>query len=475
LKSWAAKEIISWHYDIRNFLKYVKIQEPNNIALEYQLWPHLIDFYSNLRNHRLNILLKSKQLGISWAFAIRAILRMFLREGSNILMLSSGEKEAQQLLAKAKTVYFNLPEWLQVQTLDSNSTEQFGFKGMKSMITALPSTVKAGIGHTADWVIHDEADFHDYFEQNLGHTLATVADDPHRELTISSTVDKTRPDSPFKNLFRAAQNNLNNFNPLFYPYDARPDRSEIWYEERVRENESTPWVVLQNWPRSIEEALSPQSATSCFNQDVLNDLWDNRIDSPQTRQNHIFILHPPRVGVTYSAGVDVGEGVGLDYSSLTILGKYGMESEVCAQIYTNKLGTDLFAYDVNSLCREYFNPKLAVDNIGIGRAVVDKLIELGYPNLYQDKKKYGWNLTEPNKKHLVIKLVEAINNRSLITRFKPQIQELMEYQWINGRPEPTGKTHGDTVISLMLANEMLKYSGVIRKPTMYIGGELVQL
>ena len=166
----------------------------------------------------------------------------------------------------------------------------------------------------------------------------------------------------------------------------------------------------------------------------------------------------------------------MDYSSLTILGRYGLEKEVCVQIYTNTLGTDLFAQDVFDLCGDYFNPKLVVDNIGIGRAVIDKLVELGYANLYkQDSKKdkIGWNLTRPNKRELLVKLVESINNGSLITRFKPQIQELMEYQWIKGNPEPTGKTHGDTVISLMLANEIQKNAGIQREMHAYIKGRRI--
>ena len=238
----------------------------------------------------------------------------------------------------------------------------------------------------------------------------------------------------------------------------------------VKENEATPWVVEANYPRTAEEALSPLSQQSCFNKDRLNTLWYNSID-PEIRQGFIYILCPPRVGTQYVAGVDVGEGVGLDYSSLTIVGKQGLQSEVVAKIYTNKVGTAEFAYDVNELCKEYRNPLLCLDNIGIGRAVSDKLLELGYPNLYYAKQeKVGWALTHPNKRELVVKLVESINDGSLITRFKPQIKELMEYQWVNGYPEPTGKTHGDTVISLMLANEMLKYVGSPRKATCYVDG-----
>jgi len=468
--------IIKIGIDPFEFLKYVKIQEPGELALSYESWPHLVEFYQSLERYKLISLLKSKQIGVSWALAIRVLRRLYTTPGANILELSSGEKEAQKLLNKSKIVYHNLPEWMQIYTLEPNSTEQFGFKEMRSLVVALPSTEKAGIGETSDWVIHDEADFHEYFETNLGHTMATVADNPSRKLTVVSTTDKTKPDSPFKQLHKAARSGSNNFHAMFFPYDARPGRDEEFLEDQKRQNESTPWVVEANYPISEEEALSPQSAQSCFKKEVLDRLWDNATKNSETRQGFIHILCPPRVGIPYAAGVDVGEGVGLDYSVLTIVGKEGLSSEVVALIYTNELATDLFAYECDKLCREYFNLLLAVENNAIGVAVMNKLVELGYPNLYysDDKRqKAGWTTGEKNKYTATVELVQVINNGSLITKFRPQIKEMMEYQWVNGKPVPTGKTHGDTVISLMLANQMLKRVGIRQKATLFVGGRRI--
>ena len=463
------------------FLPYIKIQEPGQLALKYELWSHLVEFYKALETYKLIILIKCKQVGISWALAIRALRKLYTVPGSNRLMLSSGQKEAQDLLEKVKIVYHNLPDWMKQYTLEPNSSERFGFKELGSMITALPSTEKAGIGVTADGVDHDEAEFHECFELNLGHTLATVADNPNRQLIIVSTVDKTKPDSYFKKLFKGARGSgypeegTNDFQALFYPYNVRPGRDETWYEQEKKLHQDKIWEMEANYPRSLQEALSPLSAVSCFNKDALDKLWDNAIE-PTTRQGFINILCPPAVGIPYVAGVDVGEGLSQDYSVLTIVGKQGLMSEVAAVIYINTLGTDSFAYEVDKLCREYFNPLLVVDNIGVGRAAVDGLIKLGYPNLYygdKEKKKVGWTLTQSNKRELVAKLVERINNGSLITRFKPMIKELMEYQWIKGYPEPTGKTHGDTVISLMLAANFLDKIGQPRMAHAFVRGRQI--
>ena len=461
------------HSDFKEFLKYVKIQEPGELALQWVSWPHLVDFCEQLRTENLIDLIKSKQIGVSWILSAYALWRIYTLPGWNVLELSKGEKESKSLLDKSKVIYNNLPDWMKVYTALPDSVTQFGFKEMRSVITAFPTTETAGIGETAGDVIHDESDFHEYYEVNLSHTRATVADSPERHLISVSTVDKTKPDSYFKRHWKDARDGKNGFKALFYGYDVRPGRGEEWYAAIEKENEDTPWVVKGNYPKTAEEALEPLSAISCFNTDVLNGLW-NVADYGETREGFIHILCPPVVGTQYAAGIDVGEGVGLDYSVLTIVGKRGLSSEVVAVIYSNKVGPDSFAFECDRLCREYFNPVLVVDNIGIGRAVIDKLVELGYPNLYMmNDKKYGWALTRPNKRELAVKLVERVNNRSLVTRFKPQVQELMEYQWINGYPEPVGKTHGDTVISLMLAASQLDSIGPAVEASMYVGGRRI--
>ncbi len=473
--------------DLFRFLKYVKIQEPGELALEYQLWPHLIDFYNHLLTEKLIDLIKAKQIGISWALAIYATWKTIAIPGFPVLEISKGDTESRALLAKSRIVYDNLPDWMKIFTLDPNSGEKFGFKEMKSSIESFPSTETSGLGKTAGLVIHDEGDFHPYFEVNLSHTRATVADSPDRQLVNVSTVDKTKPDSYFKRHWKDARDEKNGFKALFYGYDVRPNRDQAFYDAMMRENETTPWVVEANYPRTAEEALSPQSALSCFKKEALDSLWDNASEPIEIRQGFIHIFTKPRVGVSYGAGGDVGEGVGLDYSSLSILGSEGGRKWVAAKIYTNTLATDLYAYEIDKLGREYFECLVGIENNSIGVAVLNKLIELSYPNLYSSEavkkrdshrdvtgtEKAGWTTGERNKQTGIVELIESINDGSLITHFKPQIKEMMEYQWVNSKPVPTGATHGDTVISLMIANQMMKGVGTVRKATYYVKGRQV--
>jgi len=489
LSSGQIEEITKIGTNVRAFLPYVKIQEPGELRKDYEIWENIDDFFHQLETEPLIDLIKSKQIGISWALAIWAVWLDYTIPGWSVLEFSQGAVEAQSLLGKSRVIYNNLPDWLKIFNVNPNSTEAFGFESLKdgtpwkSRIRSYPSTETAGIGETAGLVIHDESEFHEFYEVNLSHTRATVGDIKGAQLVSVSTVDKTKPDSYFKNHWKKAKAGKNGFKALFYDCLVRPDRDEEWYQKLVKENEDTPWVVEGNYPRTIEEALSPISTQSCFKKEVLEKLWADTRDSEETREGFIHIFHPPQVGTKYLAGIDVGEGVGLDYSVMTIVGRRGLQAEVAAVIYSNTVGTDSFAYECDKLGREYYNCLINFDNIGIGKAVADKLVALGYPNLYHSMKKGkmgdklsekpGWAMTQPVKRELTVKLIELVNNSSLLTRFRPMVKEMTEYQWVKGNPQPTGSTHGDTITALQLVVAVWDEALGEIKARLYVGGKQV--
>ena len=403
---------------------------------------------------------------------------------ANILLISKGEREAIELLSKARYIYQNLPDFLK-QTTSYDSATTLGLKEMGSKITVLPCTGTAGIGEAATEVDCDEWDKWDMDiqEQNFASLKPTI--DAGGKFVGLSTSDKTKVDSTFKQIFRGALAGENNFKALFFPWNVRPDRDAAWYERMKAEYPE--WLLQQEYPSTIQEALSPLSGKSVFTQTALEKLLASTIEPAETRRGYIYIIHPPEVGIRYVAAADVGEGVGLDYSVLNIIGTKGMQAEVCAVIHSNEIKTDIFAYEICELCKEYFNPLLAVENNSLGVATLNKLTELGYPRLYSTKDKKG------NIKKLgfttsgglggfsgvryegLIELSNAINNGSLITKYKPQVLELMNFYFEAGKAQAAKGSHDDLVLTLMIGNQMLKESPIIRDlPTIRLTGTLVK-
>jgi len=245
---------------IRNpfeFFKYVKILDSTiNDIIPFQMWPHLVQLITAIYRYPKVIVAKSKQVGVSWTVGAVATHWCY-RTGGNVLTLSSNQDAAADLLAKSKFIYDHLPSYLQ-QGLEHDGTYLLGFSHTHSRIAALPSTKNAGIGNTASLVVDDENEFHEYAEENHRQIEPTVDAGGHHVKV--STWDKTNLNSHFKKMWYGAMAGTNNYVPLFFGYDVRPGRDETWRENKGRDY-ATAWELDQNYPRTIEEATSPISAS----------------------------------------------------------------------------------------------------------------------------------------------------------------------------------------------------------------------
>jgi len=450
------------------FLEYVYIRDPLRGRIKFEQWNHLLDALTVFLAFPLVIILKARQIGVSWLLAAYAVWTILTKPLANVLLISKGEREAGELLSKCKFIYQNLPDYLQ-QSLSYDSASCIGLSKMESKITALPCTGTAGIGEAATLVICDEWDKWDVEIQESNFASLKPTIDAGGQFIGVSTVDKYKVDSLFKQIFREALAGHNNFKGLFYPWNIRPGRDSNWYKKQ--ELDYPDYLLKQEYPSTVEEALSPLTGKSIFRPEALERLLNNTIAPTEIRRGYVHIIHPPEVGVRYVGAVDVGEGVGLDYSVYNIVGTKGMQSEVCAVIYSNEIKTDLFAYEIYRLWEEYYKHLLAVENNSLGIAVLNKLVELGCSNLYKTKEKLGWTTTAQTRETGLVELSQDIDNGSLITRFRPQVLELMNFYFKDGRPQAARGGHDDLVMSLMIANQIITpySSGVL--PTIRLVGK----
>ena len=440
------------------FFKYVKILDSTiNQIIPAQMWPHLVEFIKAAYRYPKLIVLKSKQVGVSWGLA-GIFDHWCFRTGGNVLTLSSNQDAAADLLGKSKFIYDHLPPFLQ-QGLEHDGTYLLGFEKTHSRILALPSTKNAGIGNTASLVASDENEFHEYAEENYRQIEPTIDAGGHH--IIVSTWDKTNINSKFKQLWHGAVAGTNNFVPMFFGYDVRPGRDEAWRAEKGRDY-TTDWELEQNYPRSIEEATSPISARSVFPAKILMDMAKGCYAPKEVRKGAVNIYLRPRPGVQYMAGADIAEGGGGAGSVLWIEGKEGLSRELAAVIYSRHIDTDIFAYLSKELLDEYFQPQVIGGADALGAAYLKALIGLGYPALKiycTDKKreKLGYQETEATQQADVYALEGVIRNGVLTVHWLPAIQEMLVYQYKERKDGRTqiGPAEGalhDIVMAMVKAN-----------------------
>jgi len=463
------EKAILWALQCRNsfirFLDFVYLFDPaKKSVIPMEKWPHLMEVADVLLSHRLIVILKARQIGISWLLAAYALWQAMFHEQAVILMLSLGEREAGKLLGKCKFIYSHLPEELKFPTT-VNSATVLGFMN-GSEIDVLPSTEDAGRSEAATVVICDEWDYHAYAEEN--YAAAKPAIDAGGQFIGVSTRNINKAETFMVQTYMKAKRGANNFKALFYGCFCRPGRDESWYKEQAAEY--TTARLRSEYPRTEDEALTPIEQTLVF-RDSIARLKSGILPEKVGTKPFVHIFHEPVSGWRYVCGVDVAEGQGEDhdYSVATIIGSKGLFSTVCAVIRTNELRPDVFAREVYELCQEYFNPLLCYENNGLGIAFGQKMMELKYPKLYYQtdrrgkKTKAGINTTRESKKAMITDLASA-TMETLSIPYKEMADEMCNMQWMTVKnqfgqetvlPVAPNKEHDDCVLSCAIAYQML--------------------
>jgi hypothetical protein len=109
---------------------------------------------------------------------------------------------------------------------------------------------------------------------------------------------------------------------IFYGWDVRPDRDEVWYEERRSEADDVARFEKE-YPRDEDEALAPARTLVFFNPDTLmamrQDLKAPIKTIPVGAGFYANIFQDFQVGKRYAAGTDTSHGVGQDFSVTGII------------------------------------------------------------------------------------------------------------------------------------------------------------
>jgi len=462
----------SARYFIENYA-YIKDFASQKV-IKFKLWDFQSEVLDAFSKYREIIILKAKQLGISWLMSAYDLHKAMFHEATSVLMMSKGETEAWEKMAKTKFIWSCLPDWMAL-SIGADQAGFITFPAYESKIRALPATKTAGVGETASLVDNDEWDFHPYDYDNYSNLKPTTGDSNAQYIGYS-TVDKLRVNCLFKQLFNEALHGENNFHPLFLPYDSRPDRNEEWYERTRRDYVGEKvYQMEQNYPRSIEEALSAPSSISFFDHQCLDEMKENARGMPPISHNDrdkaagitksAILWKRPIVAHHYIAAVDTGEGCGLDDSVLGIMD--WRTGELVAALCSNQMPEDIFALECIPLLK-YYNEAFVAPEVmtGEGQLFTYKLLEYPYENIYyretkdgpmalaEKKKKVGWRTTSATRPVILGQLAEDIRNRDIAIWSQEAIRQMYTFIRNEGRIEAQVGAHDDWVMMLAILVEV---------------------
>ncbi len=423
--------------------------------LPFHLWPAQAATLSSMMEERMLVMLKARQLGISWLCLAYALWLLLFQSPSTVLLFSLREAEAVELLTRLKEMHRRLPTWMQAKRVVRENDTTFV---LSNGSRALAFSTKGGRSYTGTLALVDEADFVPDLSSFLNGVKPTI--DAGGKLFLVSTSDKKRPVSTFKNLFRAALQGVGDYRPLFLPWHSRPGRDEAWHTRTKAEmfaQRGTDDDFYAEYPATAEEALAPEQLDRRIPYAWLKGVIEE--GSPLRS-----LVAPAIPGLTvyveavegrhYVIGADPAEGnPNSDDSVATVLDAERWE-EVAHCV--GKFEPTLFAAFIDLLGGYYNQADALVERNNHGHTVIRALRESGKSrvlNGYDGKP--GWLTNIKGKPLLYDALAEAIRDQACTVRSPETASQLASIE-ASTLSAPLG-LHDDRAMSFGLAVAALAF------------------
>jgi len=459
-----AKEIVKCGKDPVYFInRYAKIQHPQRGTIKFDTYPFQDDCIKAYLEHRFNIIVKSRQLGLSTVSAIYAVwLAIFYRD-KNILVIATKLAVAQNFIRKVKVALDALPKWLVMPKITERTKQHVSFSN-GSQIKAIPTSEDAGRSEALSMLIIDEAAFIRNFDElwmGLYSTLSTGG----RAAVISTP---NGIGGRYHKLAEESKEGKNQFNYIELPWYVHPERDDKWFE-----NESKNMTKKQ----VAQELLCDFSASGdTFVAGEIVEMLRMQVETPIEKwgpDGNVWQWKYPGKEDEYVISADVARGDGGDYSTFQVIDK-----STCEQVaeFRGRIPPDQFGVLLAEAGKRFNDALLCPENNTFGYTTILKLVELGYKNLYfksaKDKfnilygsdpassiGKIGFHTNAATRGPTLTLLEERLRNKTLRVRSGRLIEELKTFVWKGNKAQAKKGSHDDLVMALAIGNSLVEAKG----------------
>lgn len=451
------------------------------------------------------LILKARQLGVTWVAVALGLWYIVCRPGSNVLAHSQGLDESKLLIQRAWLMLQSLPPELRagfkvISPLRAEiPSEQIILQfpdGRLSTFKALPDTAKAGHSETITLEIMDEVARMDYGRYIYTAVNPAVARGG-RLIMVSTANGVSNPETGEGSFFHYlwAKRKQLRLSAAFLPWNLHPERDEEWYDTEAM---ALPHMERnQMYPLTPEDAFilsgdlyfdvesiafyrGEQRRSLYRGQFIVKDL--DRADFVTIPSGIIEVWVAPRPGGRYAISADTATGRSKDYSAGHVIDL--TSGDIVAEI-RGKLDYPAFSAQLKCMGRWYHDSsgsgaKIIPERTGVGEALIAMLRTSGdglraYGNLYQHVHKsdvnkptsgsYGFPMQAGTRAMVLENLRSWLTKRNFPFLSDGTTDELSTfiYRETGTSPRAMEGCNDDRVMSLALAVHMFEERG--EKPT----------
>jgi hypothetical protein len=445
------KEIIRCGKDPVYFIKkYVRVQHPTKGLIPFDTYPFQDDCLEAFVEHRFNVILKSRQLGISTLAAAYAVWLAYFYKDKNVLIIATKLAVAQNFIKKVKTAIRGLPSWFTLTQMTGSNKQGVEFSN-GSQIKAVPTSDDAGRSEALSLLIIDEAAFIRNFDElwmGLYSTLSTGG----RAIVLSTP---NGVGDKYHELCVGAENKTNKFNLIKLMWDVHPERDDAWFAAETR-NMSRKQIA--------QELMCDFAASGdTFMQAADLEGLAMQVKNPMERWGPELAVWVWKYSLSehkYIVSADVSRGDGADFSAFHVIDVTA--SEQVAE-FKGKLPPDQFAVLLAEAGKRYNNALICPENNTYGYATIMKLVEQGYKNLYfkserdkidalygmsePDVSKIGFQTNAKTRGQIMTKLDEVLRNNKVTFRSSRFLDELKTFVWKGAKAQAQKGKNDDLIMA----------------------------
>ena len=447
----------------------------------------------------LSLVLKARQIGITWLAAGYALWKLLTMPGTRALVVSINEDEAIKVVNRIFDMFVSLPEHLQYEakitkpSRDARPTTLIELTfpdGRISSVVGLPSTRRAGHGETATIVLLDEYARHEYARESWKATFPT-ADNGGQIIVISTANGVSNEQTGEGNFFHHLYVNAESYGieTQFLPWSLHPDRDEDWYAKNARALPAADRA--EQFPRTPDDAFI-NTGECWFDLEALGWYAEHAVLAEDKRLRFVVnesgskakihyeskgcirLYARPDPSHDYAIGADVATGRGFDYSCAYVIDLTSMA--LVAELY-GKLDADEYAEQLHYLGKWYGGARIAVEmGGGYGEPVIISLRDgrkgrPHYPKLYRHAiadrsdmhqlKNYGFPMNQKTRPQVINQIEQAIRERTIPELTRTLIMECRTFVRQKTLPSPRAQegSNDDRVMAFGLALEMYRQLG----------------
>lgn len=352
-------------YFIKNYCKVVSLDKG---LIPFNLFSFQEEFLQSIDNNRFVIGMLARQMGKTQTVAAYILWYVIFNDNKNCAILAHKAKGSREVLSRVKDMFEMLPAWIQQGVKTWNKGDIELENGSKVFCDSTSST---GIrGKSVNFLYMDEAAMipNNIAEEFFASTYPTISSGNTTKVVITST---PLGYNHFWKMWNEAINKTSEFVNFYAPWTVHPNRDEKWAREQ-RNN-----LGELRYQQEVECSFLGSSLTLLSSSKLASLV----VSAPVKNTDNMKVYEYPKQNGSYVLICDPSEGIGIDYSTFTVIDITSVPYRVVAVYRDNKISPQILPNIIHKVAT-YYNSAHILCEINRGELVASILHnELEYDNI----------------------------------------------------------------------------------------------